>query len=240
MTHIMVCTPVYGKIVYEEFARSMLALQKSASEKGILVSWETIGDSLISRARNRLAARFMASDATHLMWIDADEVWEPEQVWQLLDCPHRVRVAAVPFKTYDWDRVKERAAHINEVALSPYTPNMFHNPPEWDGHFFEVIYAGTGFMMVDRSALELLGENFPQLKIDTDFERHEGDWYYGVYDTEIIQCPQFGRRYLSEDFAFCERWRSVGGRIWCDYRSFVSHIGPHKFVGDFPTFNTNR
>jgi hypothetical protein len=38
--------------------------------------------------------------------------------------------------------------------------------------------------------------------------------------------------YLSEDYTFCKRWRALGGKIWLDTESTLSHIGPFDFNGD--------
>ena len=32
-------------------------------------------------------------------------------------------------------------------------------------------------------------------------------------------------RYLSEDYAFCRRWQSVGGKVFIDARSRLTHQG---------------
>jgi hypothetical protein len=38
--------------------------------------------------------------------------------------------------------------------------------------------------------------------------------------------------YLSEDYAFCHRWRSLGGKLWLDTQSRLTHVGPREFHGD--------
>ena len=38
--------------------------------------------------------------------------------------------------------------------------------------------------------------------------------------------------YLSEDFAFCKRWTDMGGEIWADLNSKLTHVGPMTFHGD--------
>ena len=38
--------------------------------------------------------------------------------------------------------------------------------------------------------------------------------------------------YLSEDFSFCKRWSDMGGEIWADLNSALSHVGPLVFCGD--------
>jgi hypothetical protein len=41
--------------------------------------------------------------------------------------------------------------------------------------------------------------------------------------------------YLSEDYAFCRRWRDLGGEIWVDLESKLTHVGAMRFVGDLST-----
>jgi hypothetical protein len=40
------------------------------------------------------------------------------------------------------------------------------------------------------------------------------------------------RRYLSEDFAFCRRWRDMGGKVYVDLNSKLQHGGQHLYRGD--------
>ncbi len=40
-------------------------------------------------------------------------------------------------------------------------------------------------------------------------------------------------RYLSEDYAFCRRWRDLGGRIYVDTQSKLTHHGSYTYRGDF-------
>ena len=37
--------------------------------------------------------------------------------------------------------------------------------------------------------------------------------------------------YLSEDFAFCQRWRALGGKIWLDTQSRLTHTGVYAYEG---------
>jgi hypothetical protein len=52
---------------------------------------------------------------------------------------------------------------------------------------------------------------------------------FALFDC-LIDCET--GHYLSEDYAFCSRWRALGGTIWLDTRSKLTHVGPHDFVGD--------
>jgi hypothetical protein len=43
--------------------------------------------------------------------------------------------------------------------------------------------------------------------------------------------PETGE-YLSEDYAFCHRWRAIGGRIWLDTQCRLTHVGSFEFHGN--------
>lgn len=38
--------------------------------------------------------------------------------------------------------------------------------------------------------------------------------------------------YLSEDYAFCHKWRAIGGKIWLDTVGRLSPTGVHTFVAE--------
>ena len=52
---------------------------------------------------------------------------------------------------------------------------------------------------------------------------------FALFDTMI---DALTGEYLSEDYAFCKRWRAIGGEIWVDLQSKLTHVGPTGFVGD--------
>jgi len=55
------------------------------------------------------------------------------------------------------------------------------------------------------------------------------DNYYALFDCMID--PQTGV-YLSEDYAFCRRWRKCGGEIWLDLQGRLTHTGSLHFRGN--------
>jgi hypothetical protein len=52
---------------------------------------------------------------------------------------------------------------------------------------------------------------------------------YALFDCMID--PETGV-YLSEDYAFCRRWRAIGGEIWLDLESKLTHTGSYSFRGN--------
>ena len=99
------------------------------------------------------------------------------------------------------------------------------------GGFVKVRYAGTGFLMIRREAVERMCAHYPQLKFKRDHSLDAAtlsDNRYALFDTMIDS----GGTYLSEDFAFCKRWTDMGGEIWADLASKLQHVGPQTFAGD--------
>jgi hypothetical protein len=107
-----------------------------------------------------------------------------------------------------------------------------------EGDFVTGIYAGGGFQLIRRAALERMTAAYPE----THFNRVHGfpmsgsrrdavqsSSFYALFDCIID--PESGA-YLSEDYSFCRRWRQIGGEIWIDVASKLSHCGPYEFVGD--------
>ena len=45
--------------------------------------------------------------------------------------------------------------------------------------------------------------------------------------------------YLSEDFYFSALWRDLGGKIFADLTSELSHLGKYSFFGS-PSFNLKK
>jgi hypothetical protein len=83
-------------------------------------------------------------------------------------------------------------------------------------------------MMISRRALEVIRDANPQLRArfgETGSNMSEAVLYF-----ETMIDPDSGR-YLSEDYAFCRRWRDCGGEVWADLTGRLSHMGPAIYTG---------
>ena len=99
-----------------------------------------------------------------------------------------------------------------------------------NGGFVKVRYAGTGFLMIRRAALERM-RALSAAPIQTrPFARcrDRSDNRFALFECMIGE----DGTYLSEDFAFCKRWTDMGGEIWADLESKLNHVGPMTFHGD--------
>jgi hypothetical protein len=97
-----------------------------------------------------------------------------------------------------------------------------------------VRYAGTGFLMIRRHAIEKMCRH-PAYASLRFFREHSLDVLAGSPNRfALVECmidPNTGT-YLSEDFSFCKRWTDIGGEIWADLESRLDHVGPSVFRGD--------
>jgi hypothetical protein len=102
--HIVICTPCFGGLVTQGYMLSTTNLLLLGAQNGINISVELLGyDSLITRSRNSLVARFMDRDeATHLMFVDADISYPPAQILKMAAFDKDVVAGMYPLKIRDW------------------------------------------------------------------------------------------------------------------------------------------
>jgi hypothetical protein len=80
----MVATPIYDG-AQGTYVRSALDLALKAQALGISVRFEFIlYQPSITRARNILAAMFLASDCTHMLFVDADIDFTADDVFSMV------------------------------------------------------------------------------------------------------------------------------------------------------------
>jgi hypothetical protein len=236
--HLVIATPCYGGMVTQRYMQSICALLLAATQDGLPVTVEFLGnDSLITRARNTLVATALDNPAaTHLMFIDADIGFTPQQVARMLGFDRDVVAGMYPLKLLHNDEAmvaRVAAGEPLETAQIRYVgaPLPADLRRDEDG-FMTAEFAGTGFMLIKRQALERMIEAYPETRYGAAHDRavpNESPHKYALFDCTID--PQTGD-YLSEDFTFCRRWRAIGGEVWLDARSSLIHVGPREFAGD--------
>jgi hypothetical protein len=206
-------------------------------------------ESLITRARNYLADEFLRSDYTHLMFIDSDIAYNPNDVFALaaLADPNSdkdIICGPYPKKCIAWERitaaVKAGYAEEDPGALEQFVGDFVFNPAQGQseinvGEPVEVLEGGTGFMMIQRRVFEKFKEAYPELEYRPDHNRSEnfdGSRMIHAYFDTVIE-PEH-RRYLSEDYMFCQWARNIGIKVWMCPWMQLHHIGTYNFFGNIP------
>src|SRR5438445_12892135 len=117
--HLVVATPCFGGQVSSVYASSIFALQRELRGKSNVDLKVHLrdGDALITRARANLVTLFLDDPAaTHLLFVDADIGFTPEQVFRLIESGADVVAGVYPIKRVNWDKARRAfVAHRSDL-----------------------------------------------------------------------------------------------------------------------------
>jgi hypothetical protein len=214
-TRVHFCMPCYGGQLTESTFMSYIKWSNTARQLGIEWTVETMtNESLISRARNTLTAKFLTTpESTHLMFVDADIGWEPWHLLVMLNAQKDVIGGLYPMKSLP---VKWCVNGLPGFVETPGDPLV------------EVTKTGTGFMLIKREVFEKLNAHPAVRPFNNDIglPEHLNPHMKTYFDTAVRE-----NRYYSEDWTFCENWRDLGGQIFIDKRVLLRHTGTYVFDG---------
>lgn len=246
---LMIATPMYGGNCHGMYAKSCADLSKLCANYEIdLKIFYLFNESLITRARNYCADEFLRSDYTHLMFIDSDIGFDPHDVISMLamsdpdaESPMEVMCGPYPKKTIAWEKIKQAVdkglADENPAVLEKYVGDYVFNPTDGTAEIAihepcPVLEGGTGFMMIQRSAFEKFDKAYPEYSYLPDHVRtahFDGSREIMMYFQALID--EKSKRYLSEDYMFCQWMREIGVDTWlCPWMKLL-HTGSYTFGG---------
>ena len=244
---LFLATPMYGGNCAGMFSRSVADLSALCTHYGIPMQiYFLFNESLITRARNYCVDEFMRSDATHLMFIDSDIGFNPQDVMALLalagdDSPYDIIAGPYPKKCISWEKVKMAVdkgfADKDANELEKFVGDYVFNPKGHQqsipiGEPVEVLEAGTGFMMIRKETFKKFAEKFPQYSYRPDHIRTEHfDGTREIMQYFQAEIDPASKRYLSEDYWFCQKVQEAGLRTWfCPWMQ-LQHVGTYIFAG---------
>tara|TARA_B100000989_G_scaffold286079_1_gene254387 strand:- start:1269 stop:2129 length:861 start_codon:yes stop_codon:yes gene_type:complete len=243
--HVMVATPCYGGMIGEPYLKAMTGLAILFKHYGLNFTLATLSnESLVTRARNTLTAMFLENSAyTHMMFIDADIGFTPQDVVKMLHRDKDIVTGAYPKKTINWPAIHgvamdqkpsdplELAKFQASYALNIKRDHMDSQEIPLVKGLIPVLDAGTGFMMIKRSVIDKMVKEFPETRYNNDLNTDPKlqPYFYALFDTMIEPDT---KRYLSEDYTFCRRWQKMGGEIWMDPSVNLDHYGSYQFQGN--------
>ena len=248
---LFIATPMYGGMNHGLYMKSCLDLQTIMMKYNIEVKFSFLfNESLITRARNYLVDEFLRTDYTHMMFIDSDIHFDPNDVIALLALDKDVIGGPYPKKSINWGNVAETARRnpdLNPKELENLVGEYVFNVVKGTQQFqvsdpLEVMEIGTGHMMIKRQVFEKLAEAFPNIRYKPDHvgQAHfDGSRYIHAYFDTVIDTKDSyigggSDRYLSEDYMFCQMWRKIGGQVWLCPWMKTQHIGTYAFTGNMP------
>lgn len=248
---LFVATPMYGGMCTGSFARSMQDLTAKCVQYGIeMRCYYLFNESLITRGRAYAADEFLRSGYTHMMFIDADIGFNPDDVISLLalqgdETDYDIIGGPYPKKCISWEKivlaVNKGAGDEDPNNLENFVGDYVFNPVLEEGETqknirldepAEVLEIGTGFMMIRRETFVKWQAAYPEKMYKPDHVRTEhfnGSREICMFFDCVIDPDS--RRYLSEDYYFCQQSRKAGMKVWLCPWMKLTHTGSYVFGG---------
>jgi hypothetical protein len=213
---LFIGTPMYGGANFYPFCRSMLNLVHILDLLGIRYEFMFLSnESLVQRARNIIANRFLKSDCTHLMFVDADISFEPADLISMILANKPIIGGAYPLKKIEPSEDPRRRLVFR---LLNETKEVKVN------EVIQCKYLGTGFMLIKRKALEELKPFVPNYKMNSGGD-DDGQRYWAFFHCDVVN-----DEYLSEDYWFCHKLMENGFEIWLAPWVKLTHMGQYEYV----------
>ena len=217
---ILIAIPAYGGHVCEKTLTGVYETTRDLVRRNISVELITVvNDSLIPQARSNLANFFYHNtDATHLLWVDADIGFHGEDVQKLMELDTDFAAATYPKKVLP----------LRYSCALPKEGVVWNS----DHTAIEVSRVGSGFVLLTKAVFKRVAEHFPELQYaprseSRQISQKEKEASFHYYETSKDKSGQL----IGEDYAFCDRFRQSGGTIWMRPDITLSHVGSHVFTG---------
>jgi hypothetical protein len=244
---IFIATPMYGGQCHGTYTKAVADLMTMCTKYGIDARLFFIfNESLITRARNYCADEFLRSDYDYLLFIDSDIHFEAKDVLVMSHFATNnedmdVVCGPYPKKAISWEKIKVAVdkgyADKNPNTLEEFVGDYVFNPADGMTSFrldqpVEVKESGTGFMLIKREAFTRMDSKYPELMYKPDHVRSknfDGEREIMAYFDCVID--PVSKRYLSEDYMFCQYARAAGSKIWLLPWIKLKHAGTYIFGG---------
>lgn len=228
--NILIAIPAYGNQVSVATLNTTHSLIQHFGSKAIGGGLAAFSYPDVSEARNILLTGWYdgCKDSTHLLFIDADMGFSPAVVMDMLMFNEPMVGAMYTKKTIP---VQWAASGLSEAEVKR------------NGNFMTVAGLGMGCFLIRRDAIDIMLEKMPEL-IDTRMEYHAAKEMLGgriirAFDPfDNPDTNQAGK--LSEDLAFCQRWRTCGGDVWASLEHTLEHVGNYTYKCNYIQYVTDR
>lgn len=240
---LFVATPMYGGMCTGMYASAIMQLVGVCGQNNMQMFYSfMMNESLITRARNSMAYDFLQSEATHLMFIDADINFNPNDIPRMVHADVDIICGLYPKKEINWVEVEAAVKRgVTPQELHKYTGafvvNLPHGEEKKSGSVnepLEIANGGTGFMLIKRKVFEALLDKVPS---------YTNDMYHAVDTVRQVKIikeffatsiDEESNRLLSEDYHFCKIAREAGFKVYAAPWANFGHTGTYTFSGQLP------
>lgn len=223
MAHVTICIPAYGNQLSTATFTTTTMLFQAFMSKGIPFSVAAFSYPEVSEARNILLTGWYDGlpQSTHLLFIDSDMGFDPAVVFDMLLFGEPMVGALYARKT---------------LPIQWAASGLRSDVAERRGDFMKVAGLGMGCFLIRRDAVDVMLQKMPEL-IDTRMAHHAAN--HMIPDRIIRAFDAFDNPddstagKLSEDLAFCCRWRQCGGEVWAAIGHTIEHVGSYSYKANY-------
>jgi hypothetical protein len=206
MKRVLIATPCLDQKVDAYFVHSLcesikLGLKHDLDIKCVFLA----NESILPMARNELFNLAYYDNYDIMVFIDDDELWEPNALIEIL--LSEKDVVAIPVVNKG-DKKIEFNILYDKVNLDS------------DG-FFEIKSSGTGFLKLSRKVVVDLYESNTELVFRTKKLKN------------ICEYTYLNGSFVGEDITLCRKIKELGYKIWVNPKFTVHHIGNKMYKGNF-------
>lgn len=241
---LFVATPMYGGMCVGGYTMGILNCTQVFMQNQIKMYYSYMqNESLITRARNGLAYDFLSTpDATHLMFIDADISFKPEDIVRMIQADKDIICGLYPKKEINWQLVSDAVKKgVDYKDLPNYTGsfvvNLVNGVNETTGSInepMEIDNGGTGFMLIKREVFEALKPKVPTYTNDMILIVDKNPVKKIIHEFFATSIDEQSNRLLSEDYHFCKLARQNGFKVYAAPWATLVHSGTYNFAGTLP------
>jgi len=216
---LMIASPCMRGWYHRSYTKSLVQTFMALKQWGAHVDWFDLPNaSDLVLARSALFSAFQRSSFTHYLSIDDDMGWSAVDIARMLMLNRDFIAAAGPAKSFD----RRFACSNMDTFGRPLPINV--EPETGVAHLTHV---GGAFVMISKNCADRMAASYQDLMF-LDANSQE---CYGVYHPFTLN-----KRHIGEDYAFCERWRHIGGEIHVLSSVNLQHSGDWTFEGRYDEF----
>jgi hypothetical protein len=236
--NLFVATPMYGGLCNGNYTVGLLQSVSVFSKAGVAMQFAyMMNESLITRARNSLAYDFLATDCTHLMFIDADIGFNAADILPMIDADKDIICGLYPKKEINWPRVEKavKDGYITQDLhkfVGAFVVNAVGDSVQGNvADPIEITNGGTGFMLIKREVFEGLADKVPYYLNDMFLATDDMSIRKEIKEYFATSIEPDTKRLLSEDYHFCKIAREAGYKVYAAPWAELTHCGSYNFNG---------
>ena len=234
---LFIVTPCMGTLMLS-YVKSILELQSLCHAKKIIAKFHMVQSSMVTQGRNLCVQAFLQSNYSHMLFLDSDIEFDAGSIFFMIKADKDVVLTPYPMKVFDWNKARrlsqktgrpiEECPHFYCLEF-PDDKNIVSK-----GGLCEISKGPAGCMLIKREVFDKMITSYPHMKIKQKqlvnglMSTSENVWNF--FDTEFNK--ETGK-FVGEDYAFCDRWTALGGKIYANVEAYITHWGYHGFHGRF-------